>query len=73
MAWAIFYRTVHMNGAQRVPKSKFGFMANAAPVPQQFPQDFVDFAVARGAAERVPSPSKSAANRLKKMKDSATK
>lgn len=56
MAWAIFYRTTHMNGAQRKPKSKFGFMAEPSPLPQQFPQDFIDFAVAKKAAEPVPSP-----------------
>lgn len=66
MAWAIFYRTIHMNGAHRVPKSKFGFMANAAPVPQEFPQDFIEYAVARGAAERVPSPSKSRKRAIKR-------
>lgn len=66
MAWAIFYRTIHMNGAQRVPKSKFGFMANAAPVPQEFPQDFIEFAVARGAAEKVPSPTKGGKRAIKR-------
>jgi len=66
MAWAIFYRTVHMNGAQRVPKSKFGFMAEPSPVPQEFPQDFIDFAVARGAAEKVPSPSREGKRALKR-------
>lgn len=66
MAWAIFNRAVHMNGTQRVPKSKYGFMASAAPVPQEFPLDFIEFAVARGAAERVPSPSKSGKRAIKR-------
>lgn len=66
MAWAIFHRTIHMNGAQRTPKSKIGFMATAAIVPQEFPQDFIDFAVAQGAAERVPSPSSEAKKALKR-------
>lgn len=56
MAWAIFTRTIHMNGAQREPKSKIGFMANPSPYPQEFPQDFIDYAASKGAAKRVPSP-----------------
>ena len=66
MAWAIFHRTIHMNGAQRSPRSKVGFMASPAPVPQEFPRDFIDFAVAKGAAERVPSPSSGAKKALKR-------
>ncbi len=68
MAWALFYRTVHMNGAQRTPKSKIGFMASPGPVPQEFPSDFIDYAVSIGAAERVPSPSREAKRALKRGK-----
>jgi len=68
MAWAIFHRTIHMNGAERTPKSKFGFMAHASPVPQEFPQDFIDFAVTKGAAEQVPSPSREAKKALRRTK-----
>lgn len=68
MAWAIFYREVHMNGAQRTPKSRFGFMATPAPIPQEFPQDFIDYAVAKGAAEQVPSPGREAKRALKRVK-----
>ena len=68
MGWAIFHRTSHMNGAERTPKSKFGFMANPSPVPQAFPQDFIDYAVAQGAAEQVPSPNSEAKKALKRTK-----
>lgn len=61
MAWAIFNRTIHMNGAQREPKSKVGFMAKPSAEPQQFPQDFIEFAVASGAAENVDSPNRETA------------
>lgn len=60
MAWAIFTRTIHMNGAHREPKSKFGFMANPSPDPQEFPQDFIDYAASNGAAKQVPSPTRDA-------------
>jgi hypothetical protein len=68
MAWAIFYRTVHMNGAQRKPKSRFGFMAEAAPIPQEFPQDFIDYAVSLGAAEGVPPPTREGKRAIKRSK-----
>lgn len=68
MAWGIFYRTIHMNGAQRVPKSKYGFMGSPAPVPQEFPQDFIDYAVSKGAAEQVPSPSREGKKALRRTK-----
>lgn len=66
MAWAIFFRTIHMNGANRVPKSKVGFSANAAPTPQEFPKDFIEFAVSKGAAEEVPSPKRADARAFKR-------
>lgn len=66
MAWAIFNRMIHMNGSQRVPKSKVGFMAKASPEPQQFPSDFIEFAVACGAAEKVPSPQREVTKRAKR-------
>lgn len=68
MAWAIFFRTIHMNGAHREPKSKVGFSANPSPSPQEFPRDFIDYAVARGAAERVPSPTSTDARALKRKR-----
>lgn len=68
MPWAIFNRTIHMNGAERTPPSKFGFMANASPVPQEFPQDFIDFAVSKGAAELLPSPTKEAKRAIRRGK-----
>lgn len=66
MAWAIFSRTIHMNGAQRTPKSRFGFMASASVKPQEFPQDFIDYAVSKGAATKVPSPNREAKRVLKR-------
>lgn len=56
MAWAIFHRTVHMNGSQRVPKSRVGFSAQPSPEPQQFPHDFIEYAVSVGAATEIPPP-----------------
>jgi hypothetical protein len=38
------------------PKSKFSFNAKPKPQPQQFPHDFVDYAVSIGRATKVPSP-----------------
>lgn len=58
MAWAIFTKECHLSGNDRTPKSRFGFGAFANIQPQQFPREFIDYAVARGAAEEVPSPSK---------------
>lgn len=66
MAWAIFHREVHMSGSQRMPKTKVGFRALPSPVPQQFPRDFVDYAVSIGAAKRVPSPRREAASASKR-------
>lgn len=66
MAWAMFFRTIHMNGAHRAPKSKVGFSANAGPLPQEYPQDFIDYAVSKGAAEQVPSPTRSDARAIKR-------
>lgn len=66
MAWAIFFRTIHMNGANREPKTNVGFSANAAPTPQEFPQDFIEYAVARGAAEKVPAPKRTDARAFKR-------
>jgi len=49
MATAIFHRDFHWSR----PKSKFGFFAKASPEPQSRVHDFVQAAVAAGAATRV--------------------
>lgn len=71
MAWAIFFRTIHMNGAHRTPKSASGFSADPSPVPQQYPQDFIDYAVSKGAAEKVPSPNATEARAFKRKRPGA--
>ncbi len=58
MAWAKFNREFHMSGTQRNPRSVIGFAAYASEQPQQFPKDFIDFAVSCGAAEAVEAPNK---------------
>lgn len=40
--------------------SRVGFNAKPQPVPQEFPRDFVDYAVGMGFAEEVPSPTREA-------------
>lgn len=49
MAWAIFHREFNW----RRPKSRFSFNAQASETPQSKVHDFVDAAVAAGAATRV--------------------
>lgn len=71
MAWAIFSRTIHMNGAQRQPKSKVGFSADAFEMPQEFPRDFIDYAVSKGAATLVPSPDRTEARAIKRARKGA--
>lgn len=52
MAWAIFHREVSWSR----PKCKFGFRAIPKPDPQQFPNDFVEYAVSIGHATKAKSP-----------------
>lgn len=54
MAWAIFNREFNW----RRKRSVYSFNAKASPEPQQRPRDVVDAAVAAGAAEEVPSPTR---------------
>jgi|GEM_PF-1240024 len=61
MAWAIF--KVECNWSR--PKSRFSFNAKASPEPQERPQDFIDFCVSKGWAERVQSPSRDQKRALK--------
>ena len=49
MALAIFSREFNWSR----PKSRFSFNAKASIEPKSFPHDFVDAAVAAGAAVRV--------------------
>lgn len=55
MAWAIFKHDVHWSR----PKCRFGFYAKAKPEPQQFPHDFIEYAVSIGRAARVRPPPRS--------------
>lgn len=52
MAWAIFTREFNW----RRPASKFSFNAKPSSEPQSRVHDFVDAAVAAGAATRFPPP-----------------
>lgn len=52
MAWAIFHAEVNWSR----PKSKFSFNAKPKPQPQQFPHDFVDYAVSIGRATKTRPP-----------------
>lgn len=58
MAWAVFKKECNLSGALRNPPSVIGFAAKPSPEPQQFPRDFIDYAVAARRAEEVPSPGK---------------
>lgn len=50
MAWAVFHREFNWSR----PKSRFSFNAKVSETPQSRVHDFVDAAVAAGAATRVP-------------------
>lgn len=52
MAWMVVHQEVNWSR----PKCKFSFNAKPKPEPQQFPHDFVDYAVSIGRATRVQSP-----------------
>lgn len=52
MAWAVFHAEVNWSR----PKCKFGFRALPKPEPQQFPRDFIEYAVAIGRATKVRAP-----------------
>lgn len=54
MAWAIFSREFNW----RRPRSIYSFNAKASADPQERPRDFIEAAVAVGAAEEVPSPNR---------------
>lgn len=62
MAWMIVHREVNWSR----PRSIYSFNAKPAPVPQEFPHDFVDHAVATGRAERVAAPSSAAKKALRR-------
>lgn len=62
MAWMIVYREVNWSR----PKSLYSFNAKPSPVAQDFPHDFVDYAVSIGRAEKVPSPHRDAKRAIKR-------
>lgn len=61
MAWAIFTNECNLSGALRRPPSAIGFGAKPSSEPQQFPRDFIDYAVRAGAAKEVDAPAKDGA------------
>lgn len=61
MAWMRVFKVV----TWRRPVSVVSFHANPSPVPQEFPKDFVEYAVGIGAAEKVSSPTKDEKRALK--------
>lgn len=54
MAWAIF--KVESNWTR--PNSMLSFNAKASPTPQERPQDFIEYCVSKGWAEKVDSPTR---------------
>ena len=52
MAWAVFLREANWSR----PNCKFSFNAKPKSGPQCFPHDFVDYAVSKGWAVKVPPP-----------------
>jgi hypothetical protein len=52
LAWAVFHREFNWSR----PKSKYSFNAKPSPEPQSRVHDFVDAAVAAGAATRIEPP-----------------
>jgi hypothetical protein len=46
---------VFIGGTYRRPNSKYSFTFEPGPVPQDWPEDVVAYAVDRGKAERVPA------------------
>jgi hypothetical protein len=52
MAWVLVFREINY----RRPNSRFSFNLKPSPVPQEWPRDVCDYAVSKGAAEQVPSP-----------------
>lgn len=64
MAWAIF--KVECNWSR--PRSRYSFNAKASPLPQERPQDFIDYCVSKGWAEIVISPSRNEKRALSSRK-----
>lgn len=64
MAWAVF----HVESNWSRPKSKFSFNAKASALPQERPQDFIDYCVDRGWATKVRSPTKHEAEAVRPSK-----
>lgn len=64
MAWAIF--KVECNWSR--PRSRYSFNAKASPKPQERPQDFIDYCVSKGLAEKVSSPTRDEKRALKGRK-----
>lgn len=64
MAWAIF--KVECNWSR--PRSRYSFNAKASPIPQERPQDFIDYCVSKGWAEAFKSPARNEKNALKGRK-----
>lgn len=64
MAWMVVLREV--NWAR--PKSMLSFNAKAGALPQEWPKDFVDYAVSIGRARRCASPDRSQARKAKQSK-----
>ncbi|MBA4797020.1 MAG: hypothetical protein H2043_06430 [Rhizobiales bacterium] len=64
MAWMIVLQEV--NWAR--PKSMLSFNAKPKDVPQEWPRDFVDYAVSIGRAKKCANPDRAAARRAKEAK-----
>lgn len=64
MAWAVF--KVECNWSR--PRSRYSFNAKASPLPQERPQDFIDYCVSKGWAEIVISPSRNEKRALSSRK-----
>lgn len=62
MAWMLVLDEVNWSR----PRSVYSFNAKPAPEPQQFPQDFVEYAVSIGRAERAKAPTRDEKRALKR-------
>ncbi|MDR6757838.1 hypothetical protein J2Y48_003135 [Mycoplana sp. BE70] len=67
MAWMI----VHAEGNFRRPRSIYSFNFKPSPEPQERPRDVVDYAVAKGLATEVPSPTREQAKAIRQRRNRA--
>ena len=61
MAWMVVHAEINFRRKGTV----YSFNAKPKPIPQQFPRDFVDYAVEMGFADEVPSPNQAEARAIK--------